>query len=89
MKTTQSTNVLLAGALGFAAGLLFAPRSGPETREELKVRAEEAKLRVRNASDELKRKTDAVAHDVKDQAESTADTVKDRARSLKKSYDEA
>jgi gas vesicle protein len=90
MKTTQSTNVLLAGVLGFAAGMLFAPKSGPDTREELRIRAEEAKHRVRrNASDELKRKADSVTQDALDHAESKAEVVKDKARSAKRAYDEA
>lgn len=76
MKQSDSNMVLMAAVLGFAAGLLFAPRSGPETREILKIQAEDAKARVRNAADELKRQTDEGATTVKDTAEAVKQKTK-------------
>lgn len=69
MKTTNTSTIVIAGALGFIAGILFAPRSGDETREKLRLQAEEMKGRVRNATDELKRRTSEAAEQVKDVAE--------------------
>lgn len=35
--------ILLAAAAGFAAGILFAPKSGRETREDIRAKVEEGK----------------------------------------------
>ena len=40
--------------LGVAVGILFAPKSGPETRELIKEKAEEGKEYVKRRTDELK-----------------------------------
>jgi len=40
---SRSKNVLLAAALGFLAGILFAPKSGKETREEISDRVNKAR----------------------------------------------
>jgi len=39
-------NVMIAAAAGFVAGMLMAPKSGAETREELKGKARETKERL-------------------------------------------
>lgn len=45
----------LAGlGLGAAAGILYAPRSGNETREQLRVRAEEGREYVKNRAREAR-----------------------------------
>ena len=45
----------LAGlGLGAAAGILFAPRSGYETREQLRARAEEGREYVKNRAREAR-----------------------------------
>ena len=45
----------LAGlGLGAAAGILFAPRSGNETREQLRARAEEGREYVKNRAREAR-----------------------------------
>ena len=47
--------------LGVAVGLLFAPKSGPETRELLRSKADEGKEYLRRRSNELKDSaTDAI-----------------------------
>lgn len=78
MKQKGST-VLVAAVLGFAAGVLLAPKSGPETRERLRIQAEEAKARVRKATDELKRqKTEST-----EQLVDAAEAVKQKGRTMK------
>ena len=72
--------ILVAAGLGFAAGLLLAPRSGPETRERLREQAEEAKTRMRNATDELKRHGNEGKEQIREAAASvtrTGKTMKD------------
>ena len=36
---SKASHIILGAAAGFAAGILFAPKSGKETREELKQKA--------------------------------------------------
>jgi gas vesicle protein len=79
MSRDDPFKILLAGAVGFAAGMLLAPRSGNETREQLRAQAEEAKLRVRNAGQELKRQTSEKS----DQVRSAASSVAQRAQTVK------
>ena len=38
--------IAIAGALGYVAGLLFAPKSGKETRAEIKRKADETKVKA-------------------------------------------
>jgi gas vesicle protein len=40
--------------VGAAAGILFAPKTGEETREELRVRAEEGREYIKRRSGELR-----------------------------------
>lgn len=40
---SKSNNVLFAAVTGFVAGLLLAPKSGAETREDIKEKSREAK----------------------------------------------
>lgn len=70
------SKILLAAVIGFAAGLLFAPRSGEETRAMLRQRREEAKWRMRNAKEELKRQSSETGGQLKNAAE----TVKEGGR---------
>lgn len=44
---------LLGLGMGVAAGLLFAPKSGPETREFLRAKADEGKEFVKRRSSEV------------------------------------
>lgn len=71
--------VLLAVVVGFAAGMLFAPRSGEETRAMLRERREEAKWRMRNAKQELKRQSSETSEQLK----SVAESVRPRSRRSK------
>ena len=72
--------LLVAASIGFAAGLLFAPRSGPETRDRLRAQADEAKARMRSATDELRRHGGEGKEQIKEAAASvtrTGKTLKD------------
>ena len=46
--------VIFAAIAGAVAGLLLAPKSGKETRDDLKRRAEEAKLKASEKADKAK-----------------------------------
>lgn len=49
---SKAMNTLIAAAAGFAAGILLAPKSGKETREEIRAKALEAKGRAGEKADE-------------------------------------
>jgi gas vesicle protein len=59
--------LLIGSALGLAIGMLYAPRSGRETRAWLKEKAEDAKERAENIID-----------DAKDQAQKIMETAKSK-----------
>ena len=48
-----ASGLVIGAAIGGALGLLFAPRSGKETRDELRERAETALDELREAADQL------------------------------------
>lgn len=63
---------LIGGLIGAAAALLYAPKSGEETRKEIKKRAKE-----------LKKKTVRAAEDLYEEIEELSDTLKRRIEELK------
>ncbi|SKC03726.1 YtxH domain-containing protein [Dyadobacter psychrophilus] len=79
---------LLVGAtIGALAAMLFAPKSGPETRQQLKDLANQQKDKLRNqwedtkinaaiAVDEAKEKLDTVADQTKEAVDVYADKAK-------------
>ena len=70
---------LLGAAVGAGLALLFAPRSGKETQERLKVRARElgdvARERVRAAQDDLDERLSRAGEQVRGQVESVREAV--------------
>jgi len=72
---------LLGAAVGFAAGILLAPASGKETRENLNEKATELKGSLSEATD----KALSSINEVKETAQRTlreeADKVKEEAKS--------
>ncbi|HEX3820453.1 MAG TPA: YtxH domain-containing protein [Candidatus Sulfotelmatobacter sp.] len=70
----------LAGlGLGALAGVLYAPRSGSETREVLRARAEEGRDYMRSRAREVKEQ-------VKDQASQWADKGRDVVNTQKEQF---
>lgn len=51
---SKVVKTVAAAAIGFAAGILLAPKSGKETREDIKVKADEAKAKARTKADQAK-----------------------------------
>ena len=52
MANSQLPYFLFGLGVGAAAGMLFAPKSGEETREDLRLRAEEGREYLKRRSDE-------------------------------------
>ena len=56
--------VAVAAAAGFAAGILVAPKSGKETRQDIKKKAKQAKSAAKEGSRTVKKSADAASKEV-------------------------
>jgi gas vesicle protein len=82
MKTSKlAVGAVIGAAVGVALGVLTAPKSGKETRDDIKRKAEEAKDRANATRDDLIFKAEEVADDVRAKATEKIESVKS---SLKK-----
>lgn len=86
--TLKVTAGLMAGlTIGGAAGLLFAPKSGKETREDIKEVYDEEKAKVKNSYDEKKEKVeekkDKLVEGAKKQVSKAAEKVETKAGKIK------
>jgi gas vesicle protein len=70
MKSDGLANFLLGLGVGIGLGVLFAPRSGEETRSYIKNKADEG-------ADYLKRQTEDLRADLKAKADHLADKSRD------------
>lgn len=67
-KGKFALGALIGGAIGAVAALLTAPKSGKETREDLKKKVNEIKTDTEKKAGEVKEKATAVKKDVESQA---------------------
>jgi len=72
--------LLLGIALGAGAALLFAPRSGAETRERIKMRARDASDAARERVEDLASAVTERVHDARDAVVDRVDTVRESVR---------
>ena len=68
--------LVVGGAIGAIAGLLFAPESGEETRKKVAVKSKEWADDMYNTFDDLKDSVTEVLEDVKQGAAEVMDDVK-------------
>ena len=73
---SKTINAVIAAAAGFAAGILLAPKSGKETREELRAKA----LETKGVVDEKASKATEVLKEGAAKAESEARGMADSVR---------
>lgn len=64
MNRDGLANFLLGVAVGVGVGLLFAPKSGEETREILKSKADEGKEYLKKQTADLRESAGAAANDL-------------------------
>ncbi len=72
----SSNKVMLAGLLGFALGIMYAPRKGTETQEKLKSKIEDMKSQMMHKKDKLQDKTEELKESGKEMAKSASNRAK-------------
>lgn len=87
-KGNFALGAIIGAVAGVVAGVLTAPKSGKETRADLKNRANELKDEATDKAEQVKGKADKVVKDT----QSTVESYKDRAaramNSAKKEFHE-
>ena len=80
---------VVAAVAGFAAGILTAPKSGKETRKDIKDEAEKVKGVVIHETEKVKTTATRKANEVKAKAEEVASEVTSKAEELKERAEQA
>lgn len=81
MKANKiALGAIIGAAVGVAAGILTAPKSGKETREDIKRKAEDAKVKVATTRDDLLFKAEEATDDMRQKAVEKIETVKKSLR---------
>lgn len=88
-KGKFALGALVGGAIGAVVALLTAPKSGKETRDDLKKKVDSIKTDTEKKVGEVKEQAETIAKDVKHQAETTVKDVKSQADELKKRTENA
>lgn len=88
-KGKFAVGTLFGAALGLIAGVLTAPKSGKETRAELKAKAEVMKGDATQKVEKVQTKANEVAEDVKDKAAVVAQDARARTEELKERTERA
>lgn len=83
---TKFTYFLVGMGIGAAVGLLFAPRSGRETREYLRERAEEGKEYVSKKAHELRKGAEEYVEKGKEAVAQQKETVAAAVEAGKQAY---
>ncbi|HBU70101.1 MAG TPA: hypothetical protein DEE98_06920 [Elusimicrobia bacterium] len=91
MSDSNSGDVLLAfllgGIVGAAIGILYAPRSGKETRERLHGLGDDLTDKLKDMGGDVIEKAEHVVHDVKDKIMSQKDKIESAFEAGKKAYE--
>jgi gas vesicle protein len=82
-KGKFALGAFIGTAIGVVTGLLVAPKSGKETRDELKIKADKAKNEAAKKAKCIISETSEMAEDAKAKAMDIADKVKSEASDLK------
>lgn len=75
--------VIGAAAAGFAAGILTAPKSGKETRADLKKKGDELKVAAEDKAKQAKKAAEEGVETVKSVAKKVGDVATDTVRDAK------
>ena len=75
-KGKVALGAIPGAAVGVVAGVLTAPKSGKETRDDLKAKADDLKNQTKQKADQVKTKAETVAGDVKKKADEAVSGIK-------------
>lgn len=77
MKTSKlAIGAILGAAVGIAAGILTAPKSGKETRQDIKRKAEEVKDTAASKRDDVMFKVEEMTDDLRGRASEKIEAAK-------------
>jgi gas vesicle protein len=76
------TGLLIGGAIGAVAALLFAPRSGEETRAELRDKAMEYREKAMETVNDTVSQAKSKASELTDRAKDKADELRHRTKEM-------
>lgn len=79
--------VIGAAAAGFAAGILTAPKSGKETRADLRKKADEAKVAAEKRAKQAKLAAKDSVDSIKTGAQKVGDAAVETARGVKENVE--
>lgn len=85
-KGKFAIGALFGAAVGLVAGLLTAPKSGKETRADIKAKASDIKNQAVQKGGELRDKAEDVVDDVKDRAIDLKERTESAAKAAKKGF---
>ena len=88
MKSDGLANFLLGLGIGVGLGILFAPRSGEETRGILKEKADEGTDFLKKQAEELRVKADGLGDKGRDVLNRQRDNLSDAIAAGKQAYRE-
>jgi len=88
-KGKLAIGAVITAAAAFIGGVLLAPKSGKETRAEIKKDALKVKDVAVNEAEELKGKATDVANDVSFKVKEVSDDVIAKAKEVKGHFDKA
>lgn len=71
-----AVGAIIGAAVGVVAGVLTAPKSGKETRDEIKNKADDVKSKVTKTRDELAFKAEEIGDDVRTKVIEAIESVK-------------
>lgn len=86
IKGKFALGALIGAVAGIIAGVLTAPKSGKETRADIKNKAAELKDEAAKRAEEAKDKSAKVVHDLKDRADDYVDRGERKFESAKKGF---
>ena len=83
-KGKLALGALVGAAAGFVTGILTAPKSGKETRADLKQKAEEVKSKAEKTVNDTRKTVEKTVDDYRDRVSRAADSAKEELKSERK-----
>jgi len=80
----KTLEVLLAAAGGFIAGVLLAPKSGKETRQDLYEKKNEYKAKANESIDTIKKGASSIKNELKSSGDHIKNIAEDTTESVKR-----